>query len=133
MDVFGHVNHANMVTLLEEARLPLLFGEAGEAGLTEFAKGMVVVELAVRYRAPVVVDGQEIRVEVVLRELKFASLTLGYTVYSGSKAEDAVAVTAETVLAPYDVNTGRARRLTGSERAFLMDRLGGESGAGETV
>lgn len=125
MDVFGHVNHAKMVTLLEEARVPLLFDEAGRAGLAEFAKGMVVVDLAVRYHAPIVVNGQQIRVDVALRDLKFASLTLGYTVHSGPSEEDKVAVTAQTVLAPYEVATERPRRLTEEERAFLRTRLEG--------
>lgn len=125
MDVFGHVNHANMVTLLEEARVPLLFDEAGRAGLAEFAKGMVVVKLAVHYHAPIVVNGQQIRVDIALRDLKFASLTLGYAVHNGPSQEDKVAVTAETVLAPYEVATERPRRLTEEERAFLRTRLEG--------
>ncbi|HEX4705043.1 MAG TPA: thioesterase family protein, partial [Pseudonocardiaceae bacterium] len=32
MDSFGHVNHANTVTLLEEARVDLLFGEGARHG-----------------------------------------------------------------------------------------------------
>lgn len=123
MDAFGHVNHASMVTLLEEARVPLLFEEAAGAGLSGFAAGMVVVSLSVDYHAPVVA-GREIRVEVDLRELKFASVTLGYAVHSGPSKEDAVAVTARTVLAPYDVGSGRPRRLTDPERTFLAERLG---------
>jgi acyl-CoA thioester hydrolase len=126
MDAFGHVNHANMVTLLEEARVPLLFDEAGRAGV-EFAKGMVVVRLAVHYHAPVVVDGHPIRVEISLQELKFASLTLGYSVYNGPSQEDKVAVTAETVLAPYEIATERPRRLTRRESAFLQARLAGDT------
>lgn len=123
MDAFGHVNHARMVTLLEEARVPLLFGEASRQGLAEFAKGMVVVKLAVHYRAPIVVDGQDIRVEVSLRDLKFASATLDYKVHSGPTPQDNVAVVADTVLAPYDVATGRPRRFTDEEREFLRNRL----------
>jgi acyl-CoA thioester hydrolase len=124
MDAFGHVNHANMVTLLEEARVPLLFDEASRAGLTAFASGMVVVRLEVHYRAPIVVDGRQIRVEMDLRECRAASLTLGYEVHNGPSVEDAVAVTAETLLAPYDVGSGRPRRLTEAERAYLLERLG---------
>ncbi|UIJ63794.1 acyl-CoA thioesterase [Amycolatopsis acidiphila] len=123
MDVFGHINHARMVTLLEEARVPLLFGEASEQGLAEFAKGMVVVKLSVHYQAPIVVDGQDIRVEVSMRDLKFASATLDYKVHSGPSADDRVAVVADTVLAPYDVETGRPRRFTEQEREFLRNRL----------
>jgi acyl-CoA thioester hydrolase len=125
MDVFGHVNHANVVTLLEEARVPLLFGDAMQRGVPGLAKGVVVVRLAVDYRAPVVAGGSDVRVSISLRELKFASFTLGYSVYEGPSEEDKVAVTAETVLAPYDVATGRPRRLDEEEREFLRQRLCG--------
>ncbi|WP_092530859.1 acyl-CoA thioesterase [Amycolatopsis arida] len=125
MDVFGHVNHAKMVTLLEEARVPLLFDEAAAAGLTGLARGVVVVRLAVDYRAPVVVRGTEVRVEVSLAELAFASFTLDYTVYNGPSTENGVAVEARTVLAPYDVAGGRPRRLSEGEREFLARRLDG--------
>ncbi|MEC3978436.1 acyl-CoA thioesterase [Amycolatopsis sp. H20-H5] len=125
MDVYGHVNHANLVTLLEEARIPLLFGESVRQGLSELSKGMVVVSLQVRYRAPIVVSGQKIRVEISLKELKYASCTLTYKVHRGPSEEDKVAVTAETVLAPYDVVTERPRRLTDPEREFLRRGLTG--------
>ncbi|WP_414940636.1 acyl-CoA thioesterase [Amycolatopsis sp. cmx-11-51] len=119
MDVYGHVNHANMVTLLEEARIPLLFGDAVRAGLTELPKGIVVVKLAVHYRSPIVVSDQDIRVEISLKDLKHASFTLGYQVHAGPAEVDKVAVTAETVLAPFDTGSERPRRLTEDERAFL--------------
>jgi acyl-CoA thioester hydrolase len=125
MDPYGHVNHANMVTLLEEARIPLLFTEAARAGLTELPKGIVVVKLSVHYHRPVVVRDQDIRVEISLRELKHASFTLDYNVHTGQSEKDEVAVTAHTVLAPYDVQRERPRRLTGAERDFLHTRLVG--------
>jgi acyl-CoA thioester hydrolase len=78
----------------------------------------------VDYRAPVVADGTDIRVEVGLRRLKFASVTLGYAVHNGPSAADELAVTAETMLAPYDIRTGRPRRLTDPERTFLLETLG---------
>lgn len=124
MDPFGHVNHASMVTLLEEARVPVLFDEASRVGEINFADGMVVTELSVRYRAPVIANGTQLRVVVGLRDLKFASITLGYEVHNGPSAEDKIAVTAETVLAPFDRQTGRPRRLSVPERAFLLEKLG---------
>lgn len=123
MDPFGHVNHANIVTLLEEARVPLLFDEASAAGLTEFARGMVVVRLRVDYRRPIVVDGRDVRVEITMSELRHASFTLDYVLRCGPDDNDAVAVTASTVLAPYDVAGGRPRRLTEEERVFLRERI----------
>ncbi|WP_216216115.1 acyl-CoA thioesterase [Amycolatopsis aidingensis] len=126
MDVFGHVNHARIVTLLEEARVELLFGRAGAEGLPELAKGVVVVRLAVDYRAPLVVDGGAIRVEISLAELKTASFTLDYKVYGGQSDPDRIAVVARTVLAPYDVGGSRPRRLADAERHFLTRWLGQE-------
>ncbi|EHR49888.1 putative thioesterase [Saccharomonospora marina XMU15] len=125
MDVFGHVNHANLVTLLEEARVPLLFDGAEAKGLSEFAKGIVVVRLEVAYRTPIVVDGREVRVEITLSQLRHASFTLDYLVRTGCGEGDEVAATASTVLAPYDVNLARPRRLTASERAYLSSHLPG--------
>ncbi|MFB9928058.1 acyl-CoA thioesterase [Amycolatopsis halotolerans] len=120
MDVYGHVNHANVVTLLEEARVPVLFGEAERAGLTELPKGVVVVKLAVHYRAPIVATpGRSVRVEITLAELKASTVTLGYVVRTGPDAADPVAVTAETVLAPYNTVELRPRRFSDGESEFL--------------
>jgi acyl-CoA thioester hydrolase len=119
MDVFGHVNHASTVTLLEEARVDLLFAEGGRHGATSMASGMVVARLVVDYHAPLVADGTTVRVEIVVRELRAASFTLDYTVYNGRRSSDAVVATAETLLVPYDVQATRPRRLTDVERDFL--------------
>lgn len=131
MDAFGHVNHARLVTLLEEARVPLLFNPA--ADLRDFAKGIVVVRLSVDYRAPVVVNGVDVRVEITLSELRAASFTLDYRLYAGPSEKDGLAATARTTLAPYDVGEGRPRRLTGPERDFLHSlslRTPGDGAAG---
>ncbi|RJQ92324.1 acyl-CoA thioesterase [Amycolatopsis panacis] len=120
MDLYGHVNHANVVTLLEEARVPVLFGEAVKEGLTELPKGVVVVKLAVHYRAPIVARPEgSVRVEMELTELKASTVTLGYRVHGGPDETDPVAVTAETVLAPYDTVKLRPRRLSEAEGEFL--------------
>jgi acyl-CoA thioester hydrolase len=119
MDVYGHVNHAKLVTLLEEARIPLLFEGAVEAGLEQLPKGIVVVRLEVAYKAPVVVSGQQLRVDIDLTELRAASFTLAYRVHTGPGEDDPVAVTAETLLAPYDTVELRPRRLTPAESEFL--------------
>ncbi|WP_024875915.1 acyl-CoA thioesterase [Saccharomonospora piscinae] len=133
MDAFGHVNHASLVTLLEEARVPLLFGDgtggtggtgtAPPGGLADFAKGIVVVRLRVDYRAPIVVDGSAVRVEIALADLRHASFTLDYRVRGGSAAHDPLVATAATVLAPYDLDRGRPRRLTAAERALLTEHV----------
>lgn len=119
MDVYGHVNHANTVTLLEEARIALLFGEAARHGAEGISSGVVVARIVVDYHAPLVADGGTIRVAVSLREMRHASFTLDYEVHNGPSAEDPVAVTAETMLVPYDLASNRPRRMSEAERDFL--------------
>jgi acyl-CoA thioester hydrolase len=131
MDPFGHVNHASTVTLLEEARVALLFGEAARHGGAEgIAAGVVVARIVVDYHAPLIADGGAVRIAVSLREMRHASFTLDYEVHSGPLAEDPVAVTAETMLVPYDRANNRPRRMSEAERDFLAAwRSNGSSGA----
>ncbi|HWC81335.1 MAG TPA: thioesterase family protein [Pseudonocardiaceae bacterium] len=129
MDAFGHVNHANTVTLLEEARVEMLFVEATRLGLPDMARGLLVARLAVDYHMPLVVNGGAVRIELSVRELRAASFTLDYTVHSGRAAEDAAVATAQTLMVPYDLDRQRIRRLTEPERDFLAGyRVGGSGG-----
>ena len=127
MDAFGHVNHANTVTLLEEARAELLFVEAARLGADTMARGMVVARLVVDYHVPLIADGRSVRVEISVRTLKAASFTLDYVVHSGRSNADAVVATAETLMVPYNLESGRPRRLGEAERDFLA---GYRAGAG---
>lgn len=129
MDAFGHVNHANTVTLLEEARVELLFVEAARHGATDMADGMVVARLAIDYHMPLVVNGSTVRVELSVRELRAASFTLDYSLHSGRLPTDAVVATAQTLMVPYDVPAGRLRRLSEAERDFLAGYRAGAGGA----
>jgi len=119
MDAYGHVNHANTVTLLEEARVALLFNEAARQGNDGMSRGVVVARLVVDYHAPLVANGNTVRVAMTVREMRHASFTLDYAVHSGPSESDPVAATAETLLVPYDTSTGRPRRLSEGERDFL--------------
>ena len=130
MDAFGHVNHANTVTLLEEARVELLFSEAARVGAGGMTHGVVVSRLVVDYHAPLVANGGTIRVAMTVREMRHASFTLDYYVHSGPLETDMVAATAQTRLVPYDRENGRPRRLTEEERDFLAAyRSGSNNGA----
>jgi len=129
MDAFGHVNHANTVTLLEEARIDLLFTEAARHGVTDMTNGMVVARLVVDYLTPIVFTGGEIVVEMSVRELRSASFLLDYTVRN-RRGDDSVVVTkAETLMVPYNVTAARPRRLDEAERDFLAGWRAGGNGA----
>lgn len=116
MDAFGHVNHARTVTLLEEARAGLLFNEAERRGLTSMADGMVVAKIVIDYHAPLDYRSGTVQVCMSVRDLRAASFVLDYTASAGQTASVA---TAETLMVPYDLDTGRPRRLTDQEREFL--------------
>jgi acyl-CoA thioester hydrolase len=115
MDVYGHVNNARVVTLLEEARTELLFNEGARRGAETLAEGVVVVELRVRYRQPLAYSARPVRVRLWVSELRAASFALDYVV-AGAGGD---AVTARTQLAPYDIGAERPRRLMPAEREFL--------------
>jgi len=88
-----------------------------------------VARLVVDYHAPLLATGATVRVEMSVREMRTASFTLDYTVHSGLSESDPVVATAETMLVPYDLKTGRPRRLSENERDFLAAwRSGGNGG-----
>lgn len=122
MDVYGHVNNACVVTLLEEARTVLLFGEGAQRGAETLATGVVVVELMVRYLQPLVYSAKPVRVQLWVSELRAASFSLDYAV----AGIDRYAITARTQLAPYDTAAARPRRLLPAERDFLAEFQDGE-------
>jgi acyl-CoA thioester hydrolase len=118
MDAYGHVNHARMVTLLEDARTELFHNEMPRRGLDRITGGIVVARLTVDYLQPLVYNGEPIRVELWVGEIRAASFVLRYAVRG--RLDPRVLATAETLMVPYDLAASRARRLTGDEREFLL-------------
>jgi acyl-CoA thioester hydrolase len=130
MDAYGHVNHANTVTLLEEARVDLLFREASLRGADDLARGVVIAKLSVDYHAPLFANGGSVRIAVSVREIRAAYFVLDYAVHGGPQESDPVAVTASTTLAPYDLAAGKPRRITDAERDFLAAYHNGGTNGG---
>ena len=138
MDAFGHVNHARVITLLEEARASLLFDAAAGAGVAAFEAGLLVSHLEVRYRRPIPWTPAGVRVEMGAAELRAASFRVHYRLLlpagggtggSGPRFAARPAVAASTQLVPYDLAAARPRRLTADEREFVaryVDPAGGD-------
>jgi acyl-CoA thioester hydrolase len=118
-DVFQHVNHAVTVTLLEEARIQLVFDAAGEEGVAGFAAGLLVTGLSVDYKRQISYAARRLRVAMTVDEMRAAAFRIRYVMHDGPGEADAVAVTAETRLATFDLAAQRPRRLTPEEREFL--------------
>jgi acyl-CoA thioester hydrolase len=118
-DVFRHVNHAVAVTLLEEARIQLVFDAAGAEGVSGFAAGLLVTGLSVDYKRQISYRSRRLRVVMTVDDMRAATFRIRYLMHDGPEEGDAVAVTAETRLAAFDLDAQRPRRLTVEEREFL--------------
>ena len=118
MDVFQHINHARMVTLLEEARIPWLFAE-GRPTLS-LRDGCVIADLHVRYRGQLRHDDTPLDVAMWITQLRAVDFTIGYEVRA-ARSDPALppAIEATTQLAAFDIGAQRLRRLTSPEREFL--------------
>jgi acyl-CoA thioester hydrolase len=122
MDAFQHINHARMVTLLEEARIPWLFGEG--APTVALREGCVLADLHVRYRGQLRHDDTPLDIAMWVTKLRAVDFTVGYEVRAaGASAESVPAVTATTQLAAFDIDAQRLRRFSAAERDFLLGYL----------
>ncbi|WP_026918884.1 acyl-CoA thioesterase [Gordonia shandongensis] len=118
MDVFAHINHARMVTLLEEARIPWLFYDDKPTALMR--KGCLVADLHVKYRGQIRHDESPISVTMFVERVRAVDFTVGYEVRPHGAAPDSPpAVVASTQLVSFDIDTQRPRRMTPEEKAYL--------------
>jgi acyl-CoA thioester hydrolase len=118
-DVYRHVNNARAVTLLEEARVAMVFDAAEAAGVTGFRDGLLVVGLNVDYRRQIAYRADGLRVTMAVDEVRAASFRIAYEMHDGPSAADPVAVSAWTRMAAYDLAGAHPRRLTVEEREYL--------------
>lgn len=118
-DSYRHINHARTVTLLEEARIVLLFDAAVAEGVNGFSDGLLVAGLNVDYRRQVPYRPLPLRVAMWVDELRAASFRIHYQMHDGPGADDPVAATAWTRMAMVDMDANRPRRLTAPQREFL--------------
>ena len=117
MDAYGHVNNVAFLTYLEEARVDMLFVNAGsEAATEQLASGVVVARHEIDYKAPLVFRPEPVPIDLWLMNLGTSSFTIGYEV----KDDDGpIYVRASTVMVPYDIKAERPRRVSDAERDAL--------------
>jgi acyl-CoA thioester hydrolase len=118
MDSFKHINHARMVTLLEEARIDWLLSAGRE--IADLLESLVVAGVELRYRSPLKHSDSPLAVTMWIEKLRAVDVTVRYEVRSAHAASDSKpAVTATTQLAFADPEAGTLRRLSADERAVL--------------
>jgi YbgC/YbaW family acyl-CoA thioester hydrolase len=109
LDPYHHVNHATYLTYLEHARISALDSIGwGMEELAERGYQVVVVEIAVRFRAPATA-GDALVVETWLEELRGASSRWGQRVLRGDEVVlEATVRAASTALDGRPVRTPEA-------------------------
>src|SRR5271163_908447 len=105
IDMYQHVNHATMVTILEEARVPFLKDAFG-AEIT--STGLLIADVRVSYKGQLRLADSPLQVTIRVRRLRAVDFTLGYEVRSvTADLESKPAVIAESQLAAFHIEEQR--------------------------
>lgn len=119
-DLYHHVNHARMITLIEEARIPWLF-EEGRPTAT-LTSGAVMTDLAVKYRGQIKHADGPIRVRMWCEKVGGAMFVARHEVRGRATPDSAPpAVDCTATIAAFDLATQRPRRFTRPEREHLLE------------
>jgi acyl-CoA thioester hydrolase len=120
------ISNVAFVDYLQEARLDLLRRHHTSATPNP-GEGLVVVNTVVDYLEPLRLEDAPLFVAVWSTQVRAASFTLGYELFTGSAEAPVVHGRATTLLTPYVFAEGRPRRMTDEERARLSESLGPSS------
>ena len=118
IDMYQHINHATMVTILEEARVDFLREPFAEDVITI---GLLIHEVRVLYKGQLRLADSPLQVTMWTKRLRAVDFTLGYEVRSLEAAPDSrPAVIAETQLAAVHIEEQRLVRLSDTHREYLQ-------------
>jgi acyl-CoA thioester hydrolase len=118
IDVYQHINHATMVTILEEARIPFLREPFG-ADITTI--GLLIADVRVTYKGQLRLADSPLQVTIWVKRLRAVDFTLGYEVRSAiAEPSSKPAVIAETQLAAVHIDEQRLVRLSPHHREYLQ-------------
>ena len=113
LDLNGHVNHARIATLLEEARLAWRRSAVANDGLASFEQGQLVASLTLDYRRSVEC-GPDFEVGITIGRVGTKSYQMIFVARQGGH----VVVDAHTTMVVTDA-AGASRALTQAERHYL--------------
>lgn len=118
IDTYQHVNHATMVTILEEARVDFL-REPFAADVATI--GLLIHEVRVLYKGQLRLADSPLQVTMWTKRLRAVDFTLGYEVRAlGAESGSKPAVIAETQLAAVHIEEQRLVRLSPCHRGYLQ-------------
>jgi acyl-CoA thioester hydrolase len=117
IDMYQHINHATMVTLLEEARIPFL-REPFEADINVI--GLLIHEVNVLYKGQLRLVDSPLQVTMWSKRVRAVDFTIGYEVRSvNAPADSKPSVIAETQLAAVHIEEQRLQRLSPAQQGYL--------------
>lgn len=118
IDCYQHINHATMVTILEEARVEFLREPFAEDATTI---GLLIHEVQVLYKGQLRLVDSPLQVTMWTMRCRAVDFTLGYEVRSiGAAADSRPAVIAQTQLAAVHIEEQRLVRLSATHREYLQ-------------
>jgi acyl-CoA thioester hydrolase len=118
IDMYQHVNHATMVTILEEARIPFLLEPFGDDIITI---GLLIADVNIRYKAQLRLIDSPLQVTMWSKRVRAVDFTIGYEVRSvGAPPGSKPAVIADTQLAAVHIEEQRLQRLSDRQREYLQ-------------
>jgi acyl-CoA thioester hydrolase len=121
IDMYQHINHATMVTILEEARIPFL-REPFESVIEEI--GLLIHEVKILYKGQLRLIDTPLQVTMWSKRVRAVDFTIGYEVRSVRRAPDSKPpVIAETQLAAVHIKEQRLERLSSAQREYLQRYL----------
>jgi len=117
IDMYQHINHATMVTILEEARVPFL---TEPFALDIATVGLLIADVRVTYKAQLRLTDSPLQVTIWTKRLRTVDFTLGYEVRSVNADPDSrPAVIAESQLAAVHIEEQRLERLSPQQKEYL--------------
>jgi len=116
--MYQHINHATMVTILEEAQIPFLREPFGPV-IEEI--GLLIHEVKILYKGQLRLRDSPLQVTMWSKRVRAVDFTIGYEVRSVRKGADSKpAVIAETQLAAVHIKEQRLERLSPAQRDYLQ-------------
>jgi acyl-CoA thioester hydrolase len=119
--MYQHINHATMVTILEEARIPFLREPFGPEIETI---GLLIHEVNILYKGQLRLIDSPLQVTMWSKRVRAVDFTIGYEVRPAHATSDIKpSVIAETQLATVHIREQRLQRLSPAQREYLQRYL----------
>jgi acyl-CoA thioester hydrolase len=116
IDAFGHVNNAKYLTYVQEARVEMLWRARTDIGLEPMLSDMVVAHAEVDFLMPIYEGAIDIDCMMWIGKIGGASFDMFYEL----KSPAGLHARLKTVQVAVDVATKKSRRLSDSEREYLL-------------